>query len=111
MDIAAAKKRCEAATKGPWLRQKERDSAAPKGVIDAYDEEAEGYYTIATVHEPGDADEDFIIHARSDLPAALEVLEEIRKLHALHYPGCPDGRAGVCSLGEDLDHILSKEGK
>ena len=78
-DPVAAKKRCEAATKGPWLRQKQHDNAAPRGVIDAYDEEAEGYYTIATVHEPGDADEDFITHAREDLPAALEALEAIQR--------------------------------
>ena len=75
MDTAAAKKRCEAADKGPWLIQKERDKSAPQGVIYAYDAEAEGYYSIATVHEPGDANLEFITHARTDLPAALEEIE------------------------------------
>ncbi len=61
MDIAAAKKRCEAATLGPWV--------------------AEGGSILTSAKVPlaltmSYANARFAAHARTDLPAALEALEE-----------------------------------
>jgi len=63
MDIAAAKKRCEAATLGPWV--------------------AEGGSILTSAKVPlaltmSYANARFAAHARSDLPAALEALEEVQ---------------------------------
>ena len=79
LNLPAIKAQAEAATKGPWLIQRERDKSAPQGVIDAYDAEAEGYYTIATVHEPGDANLEFIAACRTNVPALVEALEEAQE--------------------------------
>jgi len=80
MDIAAAKKRCEAATGGPWLVT-DRNEAG-----DRYVGPAEEYVAIvvrdALARLMTDANAEFIAHARTDLPAALEALEEAKGLIA-----------------------------
>ena len=65
MDTAAAKKRCEAATEGPWY-----DS-----VGDVFRDAGEPIARCQTLSKSR-PDARFIAHARSDLPAALEALEE-----------------------------------
>ena len=76
MDTAAANKRCEAATKGPW------DWGDSYILLDQW-----GRDVTALV-----ANRSFIRYARTDLPAALEALEEaqaeIERLNQLaaYYP-------------------------
>ena len=61
---------------------------------------------------------EFIAHARSDLPAALEALEEaqgklgvVREWMTQELAPCPeDDRCLDCRLWYGLDRILSKEG-
>ncbi len=87
MDTLAAKARCEAATKGPWAWARgDWQSGLPPHIVQrAPDGAAAGTYLIAQVgpngpHTPIDPcydDARFIVAARSDLPAALEALEEV----------------------------------
>ena len=85
LDLAAIRARYEAATEGPW--------------INAHGEfvsQAETYIAICRVNRPvledivagktilaprgaEQANEDFIAHARTDLPAVVEALEEAQK--------------------------------
>jgi hypothetical protein len=68
---AAARARCEAATPGPWVQSNTHsDVLGPTLAIIAR-------LRLETNHE---ANLDFIAHARSDLPAALEALEEAQGL-------------------------------
>ena len=77
MDIAAAKKRCEAATPGDWWNE--------SGVIHVAIGDGRASHPASvplrvdmTEEELQQAEDDakFIAHARTDLPAALEALEE-----------------------------------
>lgn len=101
MDIAAAKKRCEAATGKQW----DTYGAA----VMCYNKIAESpYYVIrrSPSHVPPDdpqanADAEFIAHARFDLPAVLEALEEakgkLEKIRAAHrHDGYTEGRPEGC---------------
>ncbi len=68
MDIQAAKKRCEAATPEPWSADNP-DNRLVAG--------SQGFWVAdCGMSMRPCADRDFIAHARSDLPAALEALEE-----------------------------------
>ena len=82
MDIQAAKKRCEAATEGPWEFANGfygwDMGIFPVGCKDRLNEAV----VANNGHSNGDlnqANGDFIAHARSDLPAALEALEEAHR--------------------------------
>ncbi len=67
MDIAAARKRCEAAIPEPWTLRRVGDPAPNVDVMS-------GETVIATM---GDffPEAEFVAHARSDLPVALKLLE------------------------------------
>jgi hypothetical protein len=62
-DPQAARKRCEAATPGDWRVE------TFVSLFEIFDEHGSSIYN-------GKANREFIAHARSDLPAALEALEE-----------------------------------
>ncbi len=68
LNIKEAKKRCEAAMPAPWRTRRKEDDAPNVDVM-------MGKTVIATM---GDfyPEAEFVAHARSDLPAALEALEE-----------------------------------
>ena len=78
MDTAAAKKRCEAATEGPWIAELDYVAAfipgkRPNGeIIGRWQTSISGLLS----DEQRQANAEFAAHARSDLPAALEALEE-----------------------------------
>ena len=75
LDIAAAKKRCEMATPEPWMRNGQTVQGLWR--IDGNTERVGFDFMVNPVALiPNDADADFIEAARSDLPAALEALEE-----------------------------------
>ena len=78
MDLAAACKRCEAATPGPW-EFTDGFYGWDSGVFPVGCEDKLNQSIFANNgHGNGDptqADAEFIAHARSDLPAALEALE------------------------------------
>ena len=87
MDIAAANKRCEAATAGPYRVEQKRGNP-PYMVVIAED--------VSMVDFGGRWDDaQFFAHARSDLPAALEALEEaqgaLRELCRGHNSRGSDG--------------------
>jgi len=110
LDIAAAKKRCEAATEGPWQAVgfdglKEGANyhdfsivASQIGDEDIFITNIGPFFCPVEVSKEQAADEwatgDFIAHARTDLPAALEGLEEAQgKLDAVEEfarTGCAD---------------------
>ena len=71
------RKRCEAATSGPWISYVEgRDHLAGDSFIKRGGERRKEdlYLTGGTV-----ADQDFIAHARQDIPSLLEEVERLRK--------------------------------
>ena len=73
-DIVEIKKRCEQATPGPWKSYVEgRDHTSGDNFIMTAAEDI--YLTGATV-----ADQDFIAHARQDLPILVAEVERLRKL-------------------------------
>jgi len=75
-DIAEIKKRCERATPGPWKSYVEgRESMSGSSFIMTGGEDI--YLTGATV-----ADQDFIAHARQDIPSLIAEVERLRKLLA-----------------------------
>ena len=63
-----ALRRCEAATEGPWHRSCATINTKDGGLV----------ATLAPSKRNKGADSEFIAHARTDLPAALEALEEAR---------------------------------
>jgi hypothetical protein len=66
--------RCDAATRGPWVSWIEGgDHSSGDSVITTGNEDI--YLTGAT-----EADQDFIAHARQDIP---KLLEEVKRLKAL----------------------------
>ena len=90
LDIAAAKKRCEAATPGKWRVDRFVD------LFQIFDEHG------SSISNRQD-NRDFIAHARSDLPAALEALEEAQGLlknlpHAYKCYTYDDGGSCDCYL-------------
>ena len=72
------RRRCEANTKGPWISFVEGrdhssgDSVIVRGVNGA---ESDLYLTGATKE-----DQDFIAHARQDIPLLLNEIERLRRL-------------------------------
>jgi hypothetical protein len=72
------RKRCEAATSGPWISYVEgRDHLGGDSVIVRGEggREEDLYLTGGTI-----ADQDFIAHARQDIPILLGEIERLRKL-------------------------------
>ena len=107
MDIAAAKKRCEAATPEPWEVWEYEEHFEPYNravsVVMEWQEvegKPKGYSKIdSTVLTQADAE--FIAHARSDLPAALEALEEaVKSYEAMRH-----------SWSEEHNALLEAKGK
>lgn len=65
-----ARARCEAATKGPWFNR--QGGYNKTGIPKIYsDPEKDSYVAHAT------SNGDFIAHARTDLPRALDLLDEL----------------------------------
>ncbi len=87
------RKRCAAATPGPWMSYIEgRDHTSGSSFIMTSGEDIE--LTGAT-----DEDQDFIAHARQDVP---ELLEEVYRLRQriveleTHAGSSPSGREAAC---------------
>jgi hypothetical protein len=85
MDTQAARERCEAATPEPWLAvpstSMKWDERGNVGIVADVQESArvigEVFETVGHgVHAGAKANAEFVAHARSDLPAALEALEK-----------------------------------
>lgn len=78
-EIAEIKKRCSAASSGPWISYVEgRDHTSGSSFIMTGEGENRGEdieLTGATT-----ADQDFIAHARQDIPALLNEIERLRNL-------------------------------
>lgn len=73
---AAARQRCEAATKGTWQRSSEESPSS--SAIVAVD--SEKTCDVTRYNDLEYRDHNFIIHARTDLPAALDEIERLEKL-------------------------------
>jgi hypothetical protein len=72
------RKRCDAATASPWISFVEgRDHSSGENVVvrGANGTEDDLYLTGATKE-----DQDFIAHARQDIPLLLDEIERLRKL-------------------------------
>ena len=83
-DIAAAKKRCDAATQGDWRMLSPGCLFVDRQPLLLHYPRA--YYSGSTKHslpslstQARKANAEFIAHARTDLPAALEALEEAQR--------------------------------
>lgn len=72
-DLAAIQDRCDAATPGPWHYRRDWVMFTDPG-----DGQVE---TIATTHESPD-DARFIAHSRTDIPALLDTIENLRAENA-----------------------------
>ena len=117
-DPQAARERCKAASEGPW--------------VNAHGEfvsQADTFIAICRVNRPvledivagksvlaprgaEQANKDFIAHARTDLPAALEALEEAQgKLEAVQRLGADYFHGGIGGVAYELARILSPERK
>jgi len=113
---AAIRARCEAATLGPWelLRVK---TVGINGDWFLIDEK-----TRLAIIEKSDANADFIVHARQDIPALLDALEDAEaenealfETHIAHEAAIMSNcqcnywkhRAGASEKG--LDYGVSKE--
>lgn len=97
LDLEAIRKRCEAATEGPWLRETgdERRSSNVirilheidgtrlyrryEKVAEIWEDEDEGEQP-ADPSENSEADAEFIAHAREDVPALLAEVDRLRAL-------------------------------
>jgi hypothetical protein len=119
MDIQAAKKRCEAATEGPW-EFTDGFYGWDSGIFPVGCEDKLNQSIIANNGrgngDPTEADAEFMARARSDLPAALEALEEAQgKLDAVEQWLEPSGVAQhheVTKVRNELRAILHpKEGE
>jgi hypothetical protein len=76
--LKEVRKRCEEATTAPWISSIEgRDHSSGDSVIlrGSVGSEIDLYLSGATV-----ADQDFIAHARQDIPLLLEEIERLYKL-------------------------------
>ena len=118
MDIAAAKKRCEAATKAPWKAELDYLSAfipgkRPNGEIIG---RLQPSISDLFPREQKYANAEFAAHARTDLPAALEAQGKLEAVQALRDKLWLAGPApdSCCEATiKALDRILrgTKEGK
>jgi hypothetical protein len=71
------RRRFEAATQGPWVSYVEgRDHTSG----DSFIMRGEGAYDDLYLHGATIADQDFIAHARQDIPNLLDEIERLRKL-------------------------------
>lgn len=130
MDIAAAKKRCEASSPGPWepcAHVAGTDPDCPcKYYGDVWGEDGEtivaflgtcsvcpgdgcGCRTAPAVHDEmqRQANGMFIAHARADLPAALEALEEAQKIADILRPTMNLGVVQAPTPIEDTDRLYA----
>jgi hypothetical protein len=76
--LSAVRKRCEAATKAPWISYVEgRDHTSGESVIVRGEggSESDLYLIGGTV-----ADQDFIANARQDIPWLLDEIDRLKKL-------------------------------
>jgi hypothetical protein len=82
LDLKAARERCRQASEGPWEPGKPSDAViAPKADRAEPWRDTEDYYGGPIVGESMlPADREFVIHARTDLPAALDQLAKVRLL-------------------------------
>jgi hypothetical protein len=93
IDLAAIRKRAEAATPGPWKVEKnEKNATSGKNWLLAYfglkidhAENKDYHYFLTTDNVRAsnlvggcDKDSEFVAHARTDIPALLDELERIR---------------------------------
>jgi hypothetical protein len=71
------RRRCDAATSGPWISSVEgRDHMSGDSVIiRGVDGAEEDLYLIGAIEE----DQDFIAHARQDIPLLLDEIARLRK--------------------------------
>jgi hypothetical protein len=81
LDLEAARERCRQASEGPWEPSPKASDAviAPKANPGSMSEVTLEYYGGPVIGESmHPADREFVIHARTDLPAALDELERLR---------------------------------
>lgn len=96
--LAAIRERAEAATEGPWTPVRNfsavslhaPDASLPKGW------RAVGQVTRNWRDDDAESDAEFIAHARTDVPALVEVVEAVL---ATHVPG----QVRLQTLGFDFD--------
>lgn len=86
-EIEEIKARAEAATPGPWRRQKQRGYTDDYILTDHPDHQTKPHgnyigevgYAAGHAVQNFEADADFIAHARTDIPALLSALEAEKK--------------------------------
>ena len=103
-DPQAAKERCEAASETPWTVGNEPQLNMVAECGDTRN--GLSLYVFAYRLAPAEADAEFIAHARSDLPAALEALEEAQAEHkALRQLGIEMGVSSSVAVQEFLTRL------
>jgi hypothetical protein len=78
-ELAAIRARCAAATPGPWRSHVEgRDHTSGSSFIMTGEDDSRGEDIELSGATP--ADQDFIAHARQDIPRLLEEIQRLRNL-------------------------------
>jgi hypothetical protein len=76
--LKAIRQRCNAATPGPWLSMIEgRDHTSGNSFIQTGRDKRRG--NDIELFGATDADQDFIAHARQDIPTLLEEIDRLKK--------------------------------
>jgi hypothetical protein len=76
-DLEAIKRRCEAATPGPWESTGYDDHPGDEGWWINSPQPGGAIAVTPSYNRRGEADHEFIRHARSDVPALLEAVERL----------------------------------
>lgn len=122
IDLEAIRRRCEAATLPPWKFRKMGDmvlvseqgcrpivlASGRSGLLAS--DRSDNMGGIMRLAKPGDPDPDFIAHARTDLPAVLDLVEEKdRRIEELEgalrqaFNACANGDCGWIISAEAYD--------
>ena len=76
-ELAAIRQRCEAATPGPWtsyVEGRDHDSGSDFIMVGSENTRGTDIYLAGTTT----ADQDFVAHARQDVPRLLDEIERLR---------------------------------
>lgn len=77
-DLAAIQARADAATLGPWQWAWDDDASPPLGQTYGVTDLGNHPVAVTSTSRDGHADADFIAHARTDIPALLAEVAELR---------------------------------
>ncbi len=100
LDLDAIKKRCDAATEGPWIEREDNDEPAWRVVWSPFPLDVCSVCPHMTHVEPNAA---FIAHARTDVPALVARVRELEAERGTFAPDWKDKR--IAELENELSRL------